>query len=29
MMALSNELTEGCEKPWSFIAGEETESKEK
>lgn len=29
MVALNNELTEGHEKPWSFIAREETESKEK
>lgn len=28
-MALNNELTESYEKPWSFIAREETESKEK
>lgn len=29
MMALNNELTEDYEKPWNFIAREETESKEK
>lgn len=28
-MALNNELTESYEKPWSFIAREEMESKEK